>query len=92
MDRYSALRADWKKKNIYGSASELSRKSFKTWIVITTVKNETKWSASLLAVSNCDVIASPTEEMPGTEVQLHLPDMRRTLFHTTSERVYREIF
>jgi hypothetical protein len=41
-------------------------------------------------MSSWDVMVAPPTEMPGMVVRLHLPDMRRSLFHTTSERADRD--
>jgi hypothetical protein len=49
-----------------------------------------KEDATVLAMSAWDVMTVPPTEMPGMRVRLHLPDIRRSLFHATSERVDRE--
>jgi hypothetical protein len=41
-------------------------------------------------MSAWDVMVAPPTEMPGMVVRLHLPDMRRSFFHTTSERTDRD--
>jgi hypothetical protein len=46
--------------------------------------------AIALAMSAWDVMVTPPTEMPGMVVRLHLPDMRRSLFPTTSERADRD--
>jgi hypothetical protein len=40
-----------------------------------------------LAVFTYDVMVSPPPTILGLEVWQHIPDMRRSLFHTTSKRV-----
>jgi hypothetical protein len=41
----------------------------------------------VLGISACDARTVPPADKPGKFVRLYLPDMRRSLFHTTSGRV-----
>jgi hypothetical protein len=51
---------------------------------------DAKEAARGFATSHWDVIATLLTERPGTIVLLHLPDIRRSLFQTTSDGVERD--